>query len=158
MYIYNTLPETNSLPLKMGPPWKRRFRNWKPPFLGAMWVSGRVYIHSYILGSPIAIHFETLHKNKLITIYRSPMMLFNFECRCEWFSDVFLWTPPIWALELDLTSQIIPLFLQHELSTQVVLRKHGPLWTNSGMVHFSLEGLYESYILDYKCIYCHNLS
>ena len=50
----------------------------------------------------------------------------------------------IWALELDLTSQIIPLFLQHELTTQVVLRKHGPLWTNSGMVHFSLEGLYES--------------
>ncbi len=26
-----TLPETNSSPLKMGDPWKRRFRTWKPP-------------------------------------------------------------------------------------------------------------------------------
>ena len=30
-----TLPETKSLPLKMGAPWKRRFRTWKPSFLGA---------------------------------------------------------------------------------------------------------------------------
>ncbi len=26
----------------MGAPWKRRFRTWKPSFLGAMLVSGRV--------------------------------------------------------------------------------------------------------------------
>ena len=32
---WGTLPETNSLPLKIGAPWKRRFRAWKPPFLGA---------------------------------------------------------------------------------------------------------------------------
>ncbi len=30
-----TLPETYSLPLKMGAPWKRRYPYWKPPFLGA---------------------------------------------------------------------------------------------------------------------------
>ena len=34
--IINTLPETNSSPQKIGAPWKtRRFRTWKPPFLGA---------------------------------------------------------------------------------------------------------------------------
>ena len=36
------LPETNSLPLKIDP-WKRRFRTWKPSFLGAnMLVLGSV--------------------------------------------------------------------------------------------------------------------
>lgn len=96
-------------------------------------------MHIY-LDHPSQSTLKLCTKNKLTTIYRSPMMFFNFECRCGWFSDVFLWTPPIWALELDLTSQIIPLFLQHELSTQVVLRKHGPLWTNSGMATFLWKG------------------
>ena len=36
------LPETNSSPLKMGAAWKFGDSYWKPPFLGAMLVLGRV--------------------------------------------------------------------------------------------------------------------
>ena len=36
-----TFPETNMSPLKIGAPWKRRFRTWKPAFSGALAVSFR---------------------------------------------------------------------------------------------------------------------
>ena len=41
-----TLPETNSLHLKIDP-WKFGDSYWKPPFLGAMLVLGRVFIFSF---------------------------------------------------------------------------------------------------------------
>ena len=43
----HTLPETNSSPLKLGAPWKRRFRTWKPPFLGDMLVLGSLFLLIY---------------------------------------------------------------------------------------------------------------
>ena len=45
----NTLPETNSSPLKIDP-WKFGDSYWKPPFLGAMLVfRGVLFIESWLL-------------------------------------------------------------------------------------------------------------
>ncbi len=41
LFFMLTLSETNSSPLEKIDPWKRRFRTWKPPFLGAFAVSFR---------------------------------------------------------------------------------------------------------------------
>ena len=69
--ILITLPETNSLPLEIGAPWKRRFRTWKPSFSGAMLVSGRVYNMDTKKDGPWKMYL-TANTNRVVLGISSP--------------------------------------------------------------------------------------
>ena len=53
--VTDTLLETNSSPLKMGAPWKPGDSYWKPPFLAAMLVLGRVMVKFKSYKTPVPV-------------------------------------------------------------------------------------------------------